>query len=195
MADQRPCKLSFESSPLAESTHRSCAVWASRKGRDIGPPAPNDNAHGQTSFLETSCKETMCQTKTRCTPPSPPSSRAACSLSCVVSPSSRVWAPEDCGVLPLPFVAVMPTILASKSPPKRGEGQGGDNKAEEMSASACARACACACASHLHTCACACTVITGANSTGTKRIHTHNIQKHTNNDKHKQTNKPAVRLC
>ena len=47
---------------------------------------------------------------------------------------------------PCLLVAVMPTILASKSPPKRGEGQGGDNKAEEMSASACARACACACA-------------------------------------------------
>ena len=91
MADQRPCKLSFESSPLAESTHRSSAVWASRKGRDIGAPAPNDNAHRQTSFLETSCPETTCQTKTRCTPPSPPSSRAAWPLSFVVSPSSRVW--------------------------------------------------------------------------------------------------------
>ena len=94
MADQRPCKLSFESSPLAVSTHHSCVVWASRKGRDIGPPAPSrapsDNAHRQTSFLATSCLETICQTKTRCTPPSPPSSRAAWFLSCVVSPSSRV---------------------------------------------------------------------------------------------------------
>ena len=101
MADQRPCKLSFESSPLAESTHRSSAVWASRKGRDIGPPAPNDNSHRQTSFLETSCPETTCQTKTRCTPPSPPSSRAAWPLSFVVSPSSRVWTTRRLSLLPV----------------------------------------------------------------------------------------------
>ena len=111
MADQRPCKLSFESSPLAESTHRSSAVWASRKGRDIGPPAPNDNAHRQTSFLETSCPETTCQTKTRCTPPSPPSSRAAWPLSFVVSPSSRVWTTRR-----LRLLRDAETILASRRP-------------------------------------------------------------------------------
>ena len=128
MADQRPCKLSFESSPLAESTHRSSAVWASRKGRDIGPPAPNDNAHRQTSFLETSCPETTCQTKTRCTPPSPPSSRAAWHLSFVVSPSSRVWTTRrlrSCCVMPRQF------WQASVLEAERRLARGGYNKADQ----------------------------------------------------------------